>query len=198
MSVVIILGSVIQDVICQVAALPRPGETVIARHTAFLPGGKGANQAIAAARMGAVTHMIGAVGEDAAGAAMLAYLSAAGVDTAGVRRLPGEPTGAAFIAVSADGENQIVVAPGANALVSAHDVTPETVGSARVRLAQQEVPVGAVEAFFAASAAGLRILNTAPAVPEGERLFEAADLLILNQPELARYLRLAEEPPTPD
>ena len=114
---VCILGSINQDVIWRVAALPRPGETITTRDMRLLPGGKGANQAIAAARMGATTHIIGAVGDDAYGEGLAAYLAGSGVGVAHVARIAGVPTGAAYIPIDESGENLIIVVPGANAQV---------------------------------------------------------------------------------
>ncbi len=191
---VCVLGSINRDVICRVAALPRPGETVAARETLRLPGGKGANQAVAAARMGAATRMIGAVGADADGAALTAWLAGEGIDVTGVARHVSAPTGAAYIALDDAGENQILVSPGANAAIAPEAATIRP--GDRVCLAQLETPVAAVAAFFArAGAAGaLRILNAAPALAEGAALFAATDLLIVNQSELARYAGLAGTP----
>jgi ribokinase len=104
-----VVGSINVDVIMQVAALPGPGETVIARDTQRLPGGKGANQAVAAARMGARARLAAAVGDDPDGDWMLASLAGFGVDLGIVTRVAGVPTGTAHIAVDSRGENQIVV-----------------------------------------------------------------------------------------
>jgi ribokinase len=195
---VCILGSINQDVIWRVAALPRPGETITARDMKLLPGGKGANQAIATARMGARTHMIGAVGADGHGDGLTAYLAASGVDVTHVARLADAPTGAAYIPIDDAGENLIIVVSGANARVTAADVTADAIGDARIFLTQLEMPVPAIAAFFerAGRVGGVRILNAAPALPEGATLFEAADMLIFNQTELASYLGLDGEPRT--
>lgn len=193
---VVVLGSINQDVVSRVVRLPRAGETVSARETLMLPGGKGANQAIAAARMGAGVRMLGAVGADANGDALTRYLAEAGVDTAAIRRIDDVGTGAAYITIDDAGENQIVVSSGANARVAAADVG--AIDGVRVALGQLETPVPALAAFFAAAAAAgaLRILNAAPALPEGAALFAGIDVLIVNQTELAAYLDLAEEPRT--
>jgi ribokinase len=185
---VCVLGSLNLDIVCSVAGLPRPGETVMGRSVDRIPGGKGANQAVAAARCGAPTRLIGAVGCDEAAETMLAAMADAGVDTAGVARLADHPTGQAFIWVSDAGENSIVVAGGANLAVSPAmlDVAPALAG--QVLLAQLETPVAAIEALFAAAPSGcLRLLNAAPAVPEGRRLFPLVDILIVNETELAVY-----------
>lgn len=190
-----VLGSINRDIVARVTTLPRPGETVAATGVMLLAGGKGANQAIAASRMGVPTRMIGAVGDDPDGAALTAYLAAQGVATATIKRHADAPTGTAYIALDDAGQNQIIVNAGANAMVdaaAAAAIRP----SDRVFLAQLEVPVAAVAAFFAAAGAagGRRMLNAAPARPEGASLFAATDVMIFNQTELASYLDLAGEP----
>ena len=197
---VCILGSINQDVIWRVAALPRPGETITTRDMRLLPGGKGANQAIAAARMGAATRLIGAVGDDAHGAGLAAYLAESGVDVTHVARIADAPTGAAYIPIDAKGENLIIVVPGANARVGGADITDAKIGEARVVLCQLEMPIPAIAAFFerVGRLGGMRILNAAPALAEGAALFEASDMLVFNQSELASYLGLAGEPQTAD
>ena len=115
---VVVVGSVNRDYVCTVPELPRPGETVLSGDFSLGSGGKGANQAVAAARMGAATALIGSVGDDADGRSALDDLQGSGVDTADVDTLADVRTGAAFVMVAADGENFIVVAPGANHRVS--------------------------------------------------------------------------------
>ncbi|WP_243654130.1 ribokinase [Novosphingobium sp. PhB57] len=187
-----IFGSINLDIITSLNHLPRPGETVMATATARLPGGKGANQAVAAARMGAQTRMVGAVGEGDSGSWMLSRLKADGIDVSGVATLPGVDTGTAYIAVDSLGENQIIVVPGANARL--RDALPVAEG---VLLAQLEVPVSALLPVFARSKA-LRILNAAPAVIEGRALFEHVDILIVNQHEMAAFLGLDAAPVNDD
>ncbi|MCJ2185931.1 ribokinase [Novosphingobium beihaiensis] len=176
-----IVGSINLDIITSLERLPLPGETVLARAAARLPGGKGANQAVAAARMGAQARMIGAVGEGDAGRWMRDRLAAEGIDVSGIAVLEGRETGTAYIAVDARGENQIIVVSGANVLLSG--VAPVSDG---VLLSQLEVPVPALLPVFAQSKA-VRILNTAPAVAGARCLFDHVDILVLNQPELALY-----------
>ena len=185
---VCVLGSLNLDIVCRVAELPRPGETVMGRSVDRIPGGKGANQAVAAARCGAPTRLIGAVGSDEAGETMLAAMAGAGVDTAGVARLSDQPTGQAFIWVSEAGENSIVVAGGANLAASAAMFGPAATAQCHVLLAQLETPAAAIETLFAAAPAGcLRLLNAAPALAEARRLFPLVDVLIVNETELAAY-----------
>lgn len=182
---VCVLGSINVDLVVTVTALPRPGETVLASGLARLPGGKGANQAVAAARMGAPTRLLGTVGEDEAGQWMLDTLAGYGVDLSAVVAKADEPTGTALIAVDSAAENQIIVAPGANRLLAAALPPPQAPGE--VLLAQLEVPLAALAAAFA-QGGRYRILNAAPAVPEAAAMFGDVDLLIVNQHELASYL----------
>jgi len=136
---VAVVGSLNLDLVIRVAELPGPGETVSGGDLFRNPGGKGANQAVAAARLGA---MVGCVGDDQAGHELLASLEAAGVDGSGVRVVEGVPSGTACITVSEDGENQIVVSPGANARLTPDDVAAAAaVRSAAVTLLQLEVPL---------------------------------------------------------
>lgn len=184
---VIVFGSVNVDLVTRVDHLPRRGETVTALSMTVLPGGKGANQATASALFGAPTRMIGAVGADSHGATMMAALAAAGVDTQAVARVP-EATGMAHVCVSRDGENQIVVVAGANATVTAPDPWPGAAGD--LCLVQLELPVDAVSVTLAqARQAGARtLLNAAPALAGGTALLAAADIVIVNETELAFYL----------
>ncbi|WP_448658435.1 ribokinase [Sphingomonas sp. CJ99] len=176
-----VLGSINVDHVLSVDRLPRPGDTLIARTIRRLPGGKGANQAVAAARMGARVAMTGATGDDSDGAWMREVLFAEGVDLSDVDRVQAAPTGAAFIAVDSDGENQIIVSPGANA-----QLTRGGAADARVVLAQLEIPLAVIEDRFVGNAA-LRLLNAAPYVPDAVRLFPHCDVVIVNEHELAGY-----------
>lgn len=174
-----VVGSVNLDLVARTERLPRPGETVTGAVFARVPGGKGANQAVAAARLGADVSLIGCVGSDEFADEALAELREAGVDLAGVRRVDG-PTGVALITIDSAGENEIVVAPGANLGLRADDVVlPEVDGV----LAQQEIPAAAVERA-AELARGRFYLNAAPARHESPE----ADLTIVNRYELEALL----------
>lgn len=175
------LGSINIDLVASAPRLPAPGETVSGRDFRREPGGKGANQASAAAQLGAEVAMFGAVGADADGDLALAALGAAGVDVANVRRVAA-PTGVALIVTDEAGENQIVVCAGANA-----EVTPpadESSGGFDVLIAQLEIPVEAVEAAFLATGA-FTVLNASPARDLPERLVRRADLIVVNEHEYA-------------
>ena len=192
---VCVLGSIIMDTVSQVPRLPRPGETVLGESLARHPGGKGANQAVAARAWGAVAQLIGAVAKDSAGDALLDHLRAAGVDTASVAVIAGADTGQAQISVDPDGVNTIVVIPGANARVSADQIRSCDLAEARVFLAQMETPAEVTRTLFETPEArrGTRILNAAPALPAAAALFQLTDILVVNQTELAEFAA-ADEP----
>ena len=184
-----VVGSCNIDLVARCATLPRPGETVLARSYATIVGGKGANQAIAAARAGARTAIVGAVGNDAHGDEIRATLRQAGVDVAGLRTVAG-PSGTALIFVDDAGENSIVVVGGANGTLTtltAADLA--TIDAADVLLFQLEIPLEIVAAA-ASRSKGLRVLNAAPARRLSREVLAAIDLLVVNEEE-ARTLAAA-------
>lgn len=178
---VVVVGSINQDVSVTVPAIPSAGETVLGGALAITAGGKGANQAVAAARLGARVTMVGRVGDDAAGHAMLDNLTSNGVDVSKVEYELDSPTGTALISIDQNGENSIVVAPGANATL-----TPESLPglSGKVMLLQLEIPLETVVAA-ARDFSGTVILNPAPARGLPEELLEYVDVLVPNEGELA-------------
>jgi ribokinase len=189
---VTVVGSLNEDVLVRVDRLPGRGETVVGSDVVLAPGGKGANQAAAAARLGPGVAMVGRVGDDAAGDRQRAALRAAGVDVDGVRTTPETPTGTATIPVEeGSGENLIVVVPGANGRVAPEDVGVPAVREADVVLLQLEIPVAAVSAA-AAVAGGTVVLTPAPPQPLPAGLLDRVDVLVPNEHELAQ---LAGEPP---
>jgi ribokinase len=186
MSRVVVVGSINVDLVVAAGHLPRPGETVVGGMFARHLGGKGANQAVAAARAGASVLMIGAVGGDADGDESVAALRAEGIDVSGIRRVEA-PTGVAIIAVAPDGENQIVVASGANALVSADDASLENLSPGPgVMLACLEVPMPAVVSAVAAAARiGIQaVVNPAPAKALPPEVLASGAILTPNAEEL--------------
>jgi ribokinase len=193
---VTVVGSLNEDVVAIVNRLPGRGETVIASQVETAPGGKGANQAAAAATLGATVQMVGRVGEDDAGARMLDALTERGVDVAHVGRHGSAPTGTATIPVErGTGENLILVIPGANATLEPADVDLPCVRAADVVLLQLEVPVRTVSAA-AACAAGRVVLNPAPARPLPDELLAAVDVVVPNEHELVQ-LTGEREPSAP-
>lgn len=189
---VVVLGSANLDLIATVRSIPVPGETVLSDGRSSRAGGKGLNQAVAAARDGARTALVGAVGDDAAAGLLLEAAEGAGVDTTLVRRARG-PSGNAWILVQADGENAIVVSSGANASVrSLHPAERERITWARVLVAQLETPVEAVlEAALLARESGARfVLNAAPALALPSDLLGAVDVLVVNEHEVRQLAGL--------
>lgn len=182
-----VVGSINLDLVASGAPLPRAGETVTGAQFAQHPGGKGANQALAARRLGADVSMIGCVGDDALAEPALALLREDGVDVSTVMSEIGTTTGVALIAVSPEGENQITVASGANSRVSAQDAA--NLEAADIVLCQLEVPVSAVQAAVTrAHEIGARsVVNLAPAIDVPNALLEQTDILIVNEIEAAYY-----------
>jgi ribokinase len=179
-----VVGSINHDIVVRVPRHPVPGETIMGSGHFTAPGGKGANQAVAAARLGATVTMVGAVGDDSVGADIVAGMAADGVDCSRVRIVDGIGTGIALIALDDEGENSIVVSPGANGVVSVDDVTVDEVATAAAVLLQQEVPAEAVAAAVF-HARGTVILNPAPARDVSPDVIARVDVLVPNRSELA-------------
>ncbi len=187
MGSVLVFGSINMDVVSLCERLPRAGETVLGKSVAFYPGGKGANQAIAAARCLGQSILIGSVGPDDFGKRMLSYLGENLVDVSGITIERELPTGVALINVDAQGENTIVVTPGANARAKAPALFPATLGSPIIALAQLESPVAEVTRLFTAVRAsrGRTILNPSPYRPLPEELMQSTSLVIANEQEFS-------------
>jgi ribokinase len=193
-----VVGSANMDLVVTAATLPAPGETVLGDDFATIPGGKGANQAVAAARAGAHCAFVGAVGDDAFGAQLRASLVTAGVDTDRLRTVDG-PSGVALIAVDAAAENLIVVAPGANGRLTGLDAADRAaIAAADVLVCQLEVPLATViEAATAARAGGTTVvLNAAPARRIDAELLSTVDVLVVNEGEAATIAGRAGPPET--
>jgi len=184
-----VLGSLNVDLVANVPQLPRRGETVLGDQLRIFPGGKGANQAVAAARLGGHVALIGRVGSDAFGSTLLHQLTRDRVDVGGVVLDPELPTGAALIIVESGGQNMIAVAPGANLAVSESDVSRalEAVEEDGALVLQLEIPVGMVElAIVHASERGVRILlNPAPTTRLDLKILDRIDVLVMNELEAA-------------
>ena len=187
---IVVVGSSNTDMVVRVTTLPRPGETVIGGDFFTARGGKGANQAVAAARAGGSVALIACVGDDAFGDDTLAALAAEGIEVDHVRRIAGAHSGVALILVDERGENSIAVAPGANALLAPEHVAScaELLSSRDVLLTQLETPLESVlAAVRAASDAGARvILNPAPARALPDELLALVSVLTPNEAEAAR------------
>lgn len=184
--IVCVVASINVDLVVTTDRLPRPGETVTGGRFAVHDGGKGANQAVAAARAGASVELIGAVGDDDHGHRARAALEADGIGLGGLRTDPAEPTGVALIMVGPRGENQIAVAPGANGTIRITDADRERIASASVLLVSHEVPNEAVhEALRVAHQAGTTaILNPAPARGLSGEILRLGPILTPNEHEL--------------
>ncbi|WP_225678056.1 ribokinase [Bradyrhizobium hereditatis] len=182
---VFVAGSINMDVVAKASRHPRVGETVAGQAVHYFPGGKGANQAVAAAKLGASSALIGRLGADAFGQQLRQFLAAQGVDLSLVKDTADIHTGTAVITI-ADADNTIVVVPGANALVSAEDVAAPVFSQGDVAVSQFEIPQATIAAFFkrARAAGATTILNPAPALPCGPDLLDLVDILILNETEL--------------
>jgi ribokinase len=182
---VFVAGSINMDVVATADRHPRIGETVAGRALHTFPGGKGANQAVAAAKLGAPTTLIGRLGNDAFGDQLKSFLAGQGVDLSLVRQTTGLDTGTAIITV-ANADNTIVVVPGANASVTSADVDAAALTKGDIAVSQFEIPLPAVTAFFkrARAAGATTILNPAPAKEFSRELFDLVDILILNETEL--------------
>ncbi|WP_293169757.1 ribokinase [Oceanithermus sp.] len=195
---VVVVGSLNMDLVVAVERHPKPGETIIGGDLQRFPGGKGANQAVAAARLGARVRMVGRVGADAYGAELKRVLGAEGIATAEVAEVEA-PTGVALISVSEDGQNAIIVSPGANARLQPDDLNPALFANASVVVLQLETPLETVRrAAELGREAGARVLlNAAPARGLPDELLGALDVLVVNEFEAAQVAGAAE-PESPE
>jgi ribokinase len=182
---VFVAGSINMDVVATADRHPRIGETVAGTAVLYFPGGKGANQAVAAAKLGAPATLIGRLGKDAFGDQLKAFLAAEGINLSFVQQTSQAHTGTAIITV-ANADNTIVVVPGANALLSAADVEASVLARDDIAVSQFEIPLPAISTFFkrARAAGATTILNPAPAVEFDRQLLDLVDILILNETEL--------------
>jgi ribokinase len=185
---IVVFGSLNADIVVRLPRFPTPGETVTGTNLAVFPGGKGANQACAAGRLGAKVHMVGRVGTDENGRLLKSSLDAAGVDTSALLADASVPTGTAFIAIDATGQNEIVIVAGANGRVGMDDVerNRSLIEGAAFLLLQLEVPLEAVEAAARVARAAGRtvILDPAPAQSAALSLLPLVDYVTPNESEL--------------
>jgi ribokinase len=182
---IVVVGSVNRDLVATTDSLPAPGETVLGAHFETA-GGKGANQAVAAARLGAEVAFVGRVGDDEAGRMLKSAFRVEGVNAELLTVTDQAPTGLAVITVDGSGENTIVVSPGANGLVGLQDVAGASslLRAASVTLLQLEIPIRSAT-LAALTAGGMVILNAAPAQPLPDELIGAVGVLVVNRSELA-------------
>lgn len=194
---IVVVGSINIDLVARCNQIPRPGQSLIGTGFDTTPGGKGANQAVAAARLGYPVQMVGAVGEDVFGTALLDNLSAAGVGTAAVKRVEG-PSGVATILVAENGENSIVVVPGANGKVDPAYVASQAdlISSAGMVLCQLELPIPTVRCVLdLCEDAGVPVmLDPAPAAPVPGEIWRQVAWCTPNETEAAFYLGTESKP----
>ena len=173
------------DVVATADRHPQIGETVAGNSVLYFPGGKGANQAVAASRLGVRTTLIGRLGKDSFGGELKAFLGAQGIDLGSLKETAEVHTGTAIITV-AEADNTIVVIPGTNALVSVDDVAAVPLAKGDVAVSQFEIPLPTIAAFFqrARAAGATTLLNPAPAQKMSSELLELVDILVLNETEL--------------
>jgi ribokinase len=182
---VIVAGGINMDVVATADRHPAIGETVTGSEVLYFPGGKGANQAVAACKLRAPTKLLGTLGEDAFGEALKAFLARQGVDISLVRETAEAHTGTAIITL-ANSDNTIVVIPGANGLVKADDLASAALAKGDIAISQFEIPMPAIRAFFgrARAVGATTILNPAPARECDLELLGLVDILVLNETEL--------------
>src|SRR5512145_804959 len=196
MNNILVVGSMNADLVVRSPRFPKPGETISGEDLQIIPGGKGANQAVAAARQGAAVSMVGRVGNDSFGPELINNLQCNNVDTSHVQTDSQAATGTATIIVDANGQNSIVLSPGGNGKVSPADVDSVSFTDYKLLLLQLEIPIETVlAAARRAKENGLRVLlNPAPARQLPEELISLSDFLVPNEPEL----RLLTDQPVND
>jgi ribokinase len=187
MGLITVIGSMNMDMVVQAERLPDAGETIAGNDFHLIPGGKGANQAVAASRAGATVQMFGCVGRDAFGRVLLDSLASAGVEVKHIRQMENVPTGTATILVDNHGENRIIIVPGTNGQVTRKMIEEEwrAISVSDMVLLQHEIPLESVQAaILKAHSQGIRVvLNPAPVYPIPEKVLACVDVLILNENE---------------
>jgi len=184
-----VVGSINRDLVVYVDGLPRPGETVFGNRFQQFPGGKGANQAVAASRLGGDVHLVGNVGSDAFGKEMRDFLAAENIDTSEIAILDTAPTGIALITVDSASENSIVVVSGANMVWHTRDLARIEIKRSDIVICQFEIPLEIIESIFerAKEIGATTILNPAPITPATERILKNVDYLVVNEVELEAF-----------
>jgi ribokinase len=184
-----VVGSINRDLVVYVDGLPRPGETVFGNRFQQFPGGKGANQAVAASRLGGDVHLVGNVGSDAFGKEMRDFLAAENINTSEIAIIDTAPTGIALITVDSASENSIVVVSGANMVWHTRDLTRMKAGRGDIVICQFEIPLEIIESVFERSkkTGATTILNPAPIKPATERMLRNVNYLVVNEVELEAF-----------
>ncbi len=186
---VVIVGSINMDVVARTSHHPVPGETILGSDLRYIPGGKGSNQAVAAARAGGNVRLVGRLGGDAFGNALRQFLGGESLNLDDLKYLPDYPTGVAIITVSDTGENTIVVIPGSNGQLHESDVTNLQVSAGDIVATQLEIPLPTVSALLkhVRSQGARTLLNPSPYAPLSSDVFALCDVLVLNEIELGQY-----------
>lgn len=200
MSKIIVLGSINMDVVTKTTRHPRVGETVFGHDLQYIAGGKGANQAVAAARLGDTIHLIGKLGDDAFGHTLREFLSGENLDLSRVGVSSTAPSGTAIIVVDENSDNTIIVISGSNADLTIDDIADIEISPSDIVLSQFEVPQPVIQHLFtkARAVGATTIFNTAPAQPCDSALLDVVSYLVLNETELAFYAGTESIPETPD
>lgn len=198
MSRVIVAGSINMDIVARTKRFPKPGETVLGTEVRLVPGGKGANQAIASSKLGTDTVLLGAVGADSYGKELCSFLEHAGVNTCLVKRVHNAASGTAVIVVNETGENTIVVIPGANSMLTESDVLLDSIAQGNILVAQFEIPLSTTLAFFkhGKSQGTINILNPSPSQKIPDDLLALSDVVVLNATELNQQTGSVVSPDT--
>lgn len=196
MTRILVAGSINMDVVTRTNHLPKAGETVFGSELHFIPGGKGANQAVAAARLGGRVALAGKLGNDAFGKQLHDFLDGESLDLTSVKFTSDSPTGTAIITVDAHSENVIIVISGANGLVTPTDLTDVPIHAGDLVISVFEIPQPSIRVLFeqAKSVGARTLLNPAPAAPFSDGLLNLADILVLNETELAFYAEMSHQP----
>jgi len=194
-----VVGSINRDLVVYVDGLPRPGETVFGNRFQQFPGGKGANQAVSASRLGGDVHLVGNVGSDAFGKEMRDFLAAENINTSEIAILDTAPTGIALITVDSASENSIVVVSGANMVWHTRDLARMKIERSDIVICQFEIPLDIIESVFQRSKeiGATTILNPAPIKPAMERMLRNVDYLIVNAVELEAFSGATVNPGDP-
>lgn len=189
MNKIIVISSINMDIVSQVTKHPRPGETVKSKDFSYIPGGKGANQALAAHRLGGNVRMLGKVGSDAFGESLLQFFRKEGMNTDSIVVADNIPTGVAFVAVDSGSENIIYVSSGANADLLFSDARHIQIEKGDIVSATLETPIETTKQIFgqARKVGATTILNAAPAIFDAETMFPLTDYLIVNETELSVF-----------
>ena len=194
-----VVGSINRDLVVYVDGLPRPGETVFGNRFQQFPGGKGANQAVAASRLGGDVYLVGNVGSDAFGQDMLDFLAGENIDTSAIAVIDTAPTGIALITVDSASENSIVVASGANMVWHTRDLARIKINPSDIVTCQFEIPLEIIESVFeqAKKIGATTILNPAPIQTATERILRNVDYLVVNEMELEAFSNATVNPGDP-